>query len=156
METRGPVWRPPGFPSKRRHFVSSSPHGSPLEEMGVHLRPFDAENPTVSDLPPTLDGLVYFPGTTALMPFHRLTPEDFLHDFQVNSLGAAAVIPAALPALKAAPRASVGLFSTVAVAPEMAFHAFIAAAKAAVDGLTKSLAAELAPSKRASSPSPRR
>jgi NAD(P)-dependent dehydrogenase (short-subunit alcohol dehydrogenase family) len=96
-------------------------------------------------LPASLDGLIYFPGTITLKPFHRLTPADFLNDFQVNCLGAAHVIQQALPALKSAPAASIVLFSTIAVAQGMAFHASIAAAKAAVEGLTKSLAAELAP-----------
>jgi len=117
----------------------------PLEELGVPVRPFDAAAPAIADLPPVLDGLVYFPGTITLKPFHRLTDEDFLKDFQINCLGAAASIRAALPALKAAPAASVVLFSTVAVAQGMAFHASVAAAKAAVEGLALSLAAELAP-----------
>jgi NAD(P)-dependent dehydrogenase (short-subunit alcohol dehydrogenase family) len=92
-----------------------------------------------------LDGLVYFPGSITLKPFHRLTREDFLHDFQVNCLGAAETIRQALPSLKAAPSASIVLFSTVAVAQGMPFHASIAAAKGAVEGLALSLAAELAP-----------
>jgi NAD(P)-dependent dehydrogenase (short-subunit alcohol dehydrogenase family) len=50
-----------------------------------------------------------------------------------------------LPSLKAADRASVVLFSTVAVGTGMPMHASIAAAKGAVEGLTRSLAAELAP-----------
>lgn len=92
-----------------------------------------------------VNGLVYFPGSITLKPFHRLTAEDFLDDFRVNCLGAVAAIQAALPALKAAGNASVVLFSTVAVAQGMPFHASIAAAKGAVESLAKSLAAELAP-----------
>jgi NAD(P)-dependent dehydrogenase (short-subunit alcohol dehydrogenase family) len=125
--------------------VAAARSAGPLQETGISVQPFDAENPSLSDLPPTLDGLVYFPGTITLKPFHRLTAQDFLHDFQVNCLGAVAVIQAALPALKASPAASVVLFSSVAVAQGMAFHASVAAAKAAVEGLTRSLAAELAP-----------
>lgn len=117
----------------------------PLQEMGVPVQPFDALNPMPLELPPVLDGLVYFPGSITLKPFHRLTAEDFLHDYRVNCLGAAAAIQAALPALKAAPAASIVLFSTVAVAQGMPFHASIAAAKGAVEGLALSLAAELAP-----------
>jgi NAD(P)-dependent dehydrogenase (short-subunit alcohol dehydrogenase family) len=55
------------------------------------------------------------------------------------------VLRAALPCLKAPDRASVVLFSTVAVTTGMPMHASIAAAKGAVEGLTRSLAAELAP-----------
>jgi NAD(P)-dependent dehydrogenase (short-subunit alcohol dehydrogenase family) len=50
-----------------------------------------------------------------------------------------------MPALKAAPQASVVLFSTVAVSTGMPMHASVAAAKGAVEGLTRSLAAEFAP-----------
>ncbi len=117
----------------------------PLAEMGISVQPFDALAPGPLELPPVLDGLVYFPGSITLKPFHRLTPEDFLNDYRINCLGAAAAVQAALPALKAAPSASVVLFSTVAVAQGIPFHASIAAAKGAVQGLALSLAAELAP-----------
>ena len=90
-------------------------------------RRFDALAPGPLELPPALDGLVYFPGTVTLKPFHRTSEDDFLRDFRINCLGAAHVIQAALPALKAAPAASIILFSTVAVAQGMAFHASIAA-----------------------------
>lgn len=109
------------------------------------VRYFNAEAPAPFDLPDQLDGLVYFPGSIQLKPFPRLTADDFLRDFQINCLGAVAAIQSALPALKSAPAASIVLFSTVAVAQGLAFHASIAAAKGAVEGLTLSLAAELAP-----------
>ncbi len=117
----------------------------PLADLGIPVQPFSATDPSPIELPPRLDGLVYFPGSITLKPFHRLTPEDFLHDFRVNCLGAAAAIQAALPSLKAAPAASAVLFSTVAVAQGLPFHASISAAKGAVEGLARSLAAELAP-----------
>jgi NAD(P)-dependent dehydrogenase (short-subunit alcohol dehydrogenase family) len=117
----------------------------PLAEMGIPVQPFEARSPSPLELPPVLDGLVYFPGTITLKPFHQVSDEDFLDDFRVNCLGAAAVIRQALPALKAAPSASIVLFSTVAVAQGMPFHASIASAKGAVEGLALSLAAELAP-----------
>jgi NAD(P)-dependent dehydrogenase (short-subunit alcohol dehydrogenase family) len=117
----------------------------PLAELGIPVQPFDALEPTTLQLPEVLDGLVYFPGTINLRPFHRLSAEDFLNDYRVNCLGAAAAIQAALPALKASAQASIVLFSTVAVAQGMPFHASIAAAKGAVEGLTRALAAEFAP-----------
>jgi 3-oxoacyl-[acyl-carrier protein] reductase len=108
---------------------------------------FDARERDIPQwtLPSTLEGLVYCPGTIRLKPFHRVTTEEFLEDFEVNCLGAARAIQAALPALKQADNASVVLFSTVAVAQGLPFHASIAAAKGAVEGLARSLAAELAP-----------
>jgi NAD(P)-dependent dehydrogenase (short-subunit alcohol dehydrogenase family) len=71
--------------------------------------------------------------------------EDFQHDFQVNVLGAVHVLQGCLPKLKKANGANVVLFSSVAAQMGMGFHASIAAAKSAVEGLTRSLAAEWAP-----------
>jgi 3-oxoacyl-[acyl-carrier protein] reductase len=125
--------------------TAASRSSDQLESLGIPVQPYDAENPSPLNLPEMLDGLIYFPGTINLKPFHRLTAADFIRDFQINCLGAAAAIQSALPALKASPSASIVMFSTIAVAQGMAFHASIAAAKAAVEGLAKSLAAELAP-----------
>jgi len=131
--------------SQGHEIIAASRSGDRLAELGIPVQPFDALDPQPLDLPETLDGLIYFPGTITLKPFHRLTAADFLNDFQINCLGAVHAIQQALPALKNAPAASIVLFSTIAVAQGMAFHSSIAAAKAAVEGLTKSLAAELAP-----------
>lgn len=117
----------------------------PLAQLGIPSQPFEATGEVTLELPDALDGLIYFPGSISLKPFHRLTEADFLQDFHINCLGAAKAIQAALPALKKSESASIVLFSTVAVAQGMAFHASIGAAKGAVEGLTKSLAAELAP-----------
>ncbi len=106
-----------------------------------------ADNQVFTQLPATLDGIVYCPGTINLRPFNRLTNEDFQRDFQINVLGAVNVIQANLGRLKAAGDASIVLFSTVAVQTGMGFHASVATSKGAVEGLTKSLAAELAPAK---------
>lgn len=95
----------------------------------------------------SIDGLVYFPGTINLKPFARITEQEFLLDFQINALGAVTALQQYLPNLKAANgTASVVLMSTVAVAQGMSFHASISMAKGAVEGLARSLAAELAPS----------
>ncbi|MBV6646841.1 MAG: SDR family oxidoreductase [Cyclobacteriaceae bacterium] len=104
----------------------------------------------VSDQVPELEseylhGLVYCPGSINLKPFHRLTIADFQEDFEINVLGAVKAIQAALPKLKQVDHSGIVLFSTVAVGQGMSFHASIASAKGAVEGLTKSLAAELAP-----------
>jgi NAD(P)-dependent dehydrogenase (short-subunit alcohol dehydrogenase family) len=122
-------------------------NAAPLAQLGVPVLPFDALAPELepTGLPQVLDGFVYFPGSIQLRPFHRLTADDFLNDLRVNCLGAVAAIQAALPALKRSGSASIVLFSTVAAAQGMPFHASIAAAKGAVEGLAKSLAAEFAP-----------
>jgi NAD(P)-dependent dehydrogenase (short-subunit alcohol dehydrogenase family) len=108
--------------------------------------PHDATtSPDTLELPERLDGFVYFPGTITLKPFQRLTEEDFLADLQVNLLGAVRLIQRALPALRKGTQPSIVLFSTVAVQTGLSFHASIAAAKGAVEGLVRSLAAEFAP-----------
>ncbi len=106
----------------------------------------DATNLPLGD--EALDGLAYLPGTINLKPFHRLTKEDFQQDLEVNLLGAVSVIQQCLPLLKKSSSASVVLFSTVAVGQGMPYHSSIAAAKGALEGLGKSLAAELAPAVR--------
>ena len=99
-----------------------------------------------SQVPEKVAGLVYCPGSIRLRPFQRLTQDDFLSDWQVNFLGAVQSIQACLPAIKkAGSSGSIVLFSTVAVGTGMPFHASIASAKGAVEGLVRSLAAELAP-----------
>jgi len=92
-----------------------------------------------------LDGIVYCPGSITLKPFRALDPEDFRSDYEVNVIGATRTLSAYLRNLRSAPQASVVLFSTVAVQTGMPNHASIAAAKGAVEGLTRSLAAEWAP-----------
>ena len=55
-----------------------------------------------------------------------------------------------MPRLKKSENASIVLFSTVAVQTGLPFHTQVAASKGAVEGLTKALAAELAPTTRVS------
>lgn len=131
--------------SRGDNLIAAARTPEPLAALGIPVQPFDALSPMPLELPPMLDGLVYFPGSISLKPFHRLTQEDFLNDFRINCLGAVAAIQAALPALKAAESASIVLFSTIAVAQGLSFHASIAAAKGALEGLSLSLAAEFAP-----------
>lgn len=102
----------------------------------------------------SLTGLVYAVGTINLKPLGRLEPSDFEADFRANALGAALAVKAALPALKKSPGAAVVLFSSVAASQGFAFHASVGMAKAAVSGLTLSLAAELAPAVRVNAIAP--
>lgn len=99
----------------------------------------------LTQLPDVLHGLVYAPGTINLKPFQRLQPADYQHDLQVNVLGAISAIHATLASMKKSKSASVVLFSTVAAKLGMGLHSSVSVAKSAVEGLTKSLAAEFAP-----------
>jgi NAD(P)-dependent dehydrogenase (short-subunit alcohol dehydrogenase family) len=107
-----------------------------------------AEEIQEGDLPESLDGVAYCPGSITLKPFRSLKPEAFSEDFRINVLGAVKVLQAAQKALKKSDSGAVVLFSTVAVSRGMPFHASVAAAKGAVEGLARSLAAEWAPSVR--------
>ncbi|MBK6875111.1 MAG: SDR family oxidoreductase [Ignavibacteria bacterium] len=112
----------------------------------VHFLSADVTN--ASELPEiskSIHGIAYCPGTINLKPLRGLKPEDFRNDFEINLLGAVNVIGKYLNNLKSADASSVVLFSTVAVQTGMPYHASIASAKGAVEGLTRSLAAELAP-----------
>jgi len=102
---------------------------------------------TTGDLPEIdeADGLIYCPGSINLKPFKRLSLEDFRTDFEINVMGAVKAIQTYTPALSKSDSGSIVLFSTVATALGMPFHASIATAKSAVEGLTKSVAADLAP-----------
>ena len=91
------------------------------------------------------DGLVYCPGSINLKPISRLSIDDFKDDFEINVLGAVKVIQKYLPILKSGDHPSVVLFSTVAAKLGMPYHASIAVSKAGIEGLVKSLGAELAP-----------
>jgi NAD(P)-dependent dehydrogenase (short-subunit alcohol dehydrogenase family) len=93
----------------------------------------------------TADGLIYCPGSINLKPISRLSIDDFKDDFEINVLGAVKVIQKYLSILKNGDAPSILLFSSVASKLGMPFHASIATAKSGVEGLVKSLAAELAP-----------
>lgn len=92
-----------------------------------------------------VDTLIFCPGSINLKPFNRLMLEDFKKDYEINFLGAVKSIQKYLPLLKESTQPSILLFSTVASKLGMPFHASIASAKSAVEGLVKSLAAEFAP-----------
>ncbi len=118
-----------------------------IPEGCVHLT-FDATKDDIAllDLPDTLDGLVYCPGSINLRPFKLLKPETFLEDLNLNFLSLVKVVHGVLPRLKNADQASLVFFSTVAVQVGMPFHTSVAAAKGAIEGFAKALAAEYAPS----------
>lgn len=95
-----------------------------------------------------IDSIVYCPGSINLKPISRLKLDDFRNDFEINVIGAVKTIQHYLPQLKKGTNPSVVLFSTVAAKLGMPFHASVAAAKSAVEGIVKSLGAELAPTVR--------
>ena len=111
----------------------------------------------LSDELPAIDragGLIYCPGSINLKPFKRLSLDDFRTDFEINVIGAVRSIQAYAPALVQSENGSIVLFSTVATAMGMPFHASVSTAKSAVEGLMKSVAADLAPKVRVNAIAP--
>lgn len=123
---------------------------NPVSTQGVENFTWDVlvdDDQVFTEVTGPIDGLIYCPGSINLKPFGRLTPADFMQDFQINLVGAVRVIQRLLPQLKQSESASIVLFSTVAVKAGMGFHASIASSKGAIEGLTRSLAAEFAGNK---------
>ena len=102
-------------------------------------------NEGLPDIDGAIDGIVYNPGSINLKPFRSLKPSDFIKDFEINLIGAVKTIQKYTPHLKKSENGSIVLFSTVAVGTGMSFHSTVAASKGAVEGLTRSLAAEFSP-----------
>ena len=90
-----------------------------------------------------LSGFVYFPGSINLRPFSNLKEADYENDYNINVLGL-------LKTLKHyhkqfSNKASVVMISSVAAQVGMPFHSSISMCKSAIEGLTRSLAAEWSP-----------
>ena len=117
------------------------------ESENLHVNNLDAvsQDADWTFLPDDLSGVAYCAGSINLKPFKRLRPEDFMADFDVNLIGVVNTVQAAMPALKHGNGGSILLFSSVAAQRGLNFHASVAAAKGAVEGLTRALSAELAP-----------
>lgn len=122
-----------------------------LQEAGHHVYSTDRTSytaggdtlPIPSDV--VLDGIAYCPGSIQLVPFTRISESMFNEEMHLNTYGALKAVQLALPHLKKADQSSIVFFSTVAVQTGMPFHASVAMTKGAIEGLTRSLAAELAP-----------
>jgi NAD(P)-dependent dehydrogenase (short-subunit alcohol dehydrogenase family) len=120
---------------------------SPDTNLGIHYHALNVldETPDFSFLPDIIDGIAYCVGAINLKPFNRIKPEDFVNDYQLQVVGAIKIIQHCLPQLKSSAHPSIVMYSTVAVQTGMTFHAQVSSSKGAIEGLTKALAAELAP-----------
>ena len=118
-----------------------------LNGLNINHIPFDATTEILdtSIIPENLDGFVYCPGSINLRPFKGLSAEGFENDLQINVIGAIKSLKSVLGQLSNSGNASVIFFSTVAVQTGMPFHSSVAVSKGAIEGLTRSLAAEFAP-----------
>lgn len=130
-------------------YVAARSQGD-LAGLNVTYIPFDASADTldVCTLPAVLDGFVFCPGSINLRPFRGLKPEVFEQDLQINFIQMVKVLQTVLPNLSQSAQSSVVLFSSVAATMGMPFHTSVAAAKGAIEGFAKALAAEYAPKMR--------
>lgn len=126
-------------------FCTKDKSGNGLTNVSYHHLDVMEEELDLSWLPEVVDGFVYAPGAIHLMPFRRLKMEKVNADFHLQVLGAVKTLQMVIPHLKRAAQPSVVFYSTVAVQMGFNFHAQVAIAKGAIEGLTRSLAAEFAP-----------
>lgn len=131
------------------HLVFTTYHQQKLDLIhdnltALYLDVMDDE-PDLSLLPDGLDGLVYCPGAINLKPFARIKPDDFVADYELQVTGAVRMIQYTMDKLKAVDQSSIVLFSSVAASMGFNFHSLVSASKAALEGLMRALAAELAP-----------
>ena len=138
------------------HVWSYSRHPMPDHLSGVKWAAFDVLQPDslLENLPEIIHGLVYCPGSINLKPFHRISADDLRKEMEINVVGAFRVMQQVFARLKSSGSGSAVLFSTVAVQTGMTFHSGIAAAKGAVEGLVRALAAEWAPTVRINAVAP--
>lgn len=130
------------------HTVHATYNTHAIENAGnIHYHNINVldENINLDFLPASIEGIVYCPGAISLRPFNRIPSDDFIKDYTLQVVGAVKVIQAALLKLKESKNGSIVLFSTVAVQVGLNFHSLVASSKGAIEGLTKALAAELAP-----------
>ncbi len=134
---------------KENNVIVASRNKGELNDDIKHLE-FDVLKDNIEDLdlPKEIHGLVYCPGSINLKPFKMLKHKDFEEEMNLNFLSLVKVVQGVMPKLKEAENASLVFFSTVAVKVGMPFHTSVAAAKGAIEGFAKSLAAEYAPSLR--------
>tara|TARA_B100001057_G_scaffold67536_1_gene61257 strand:- start:176 stop:886 length:711 start_codon:yes stop_codon:yes gene_type:complete len=91
-----------------------------------------------------INGLAYCVGSIDLKPFRMINDQDFQKCMKLNLYSAVESIKGYQESLKKN-KGSIVMFSTVAAQRGFSNHAIIASTKAAVEGLTVSLAAEFAP-----------
>ncbi|UJH91511.1 SDR family oxidoreductase [Antarcticibacterium sp. 1MA-6-2] len=133
--------------SKDHNIIVASRTSEMLQEQQITHHTFDVMTDNIEDLdlPECLDGLVYFPGSINLKPLKMLKIKDFQYDMELNFFSLVKVVQALIPKLKRSKNPSLVFFSTVAVKIGMPFHTSVAAAKGAIEGFAKALAAEYAP-----------
>ncbi|MBL7473194.1 SDR family NAD(P)-dependent oxidoreductase [Robertkochia sediminum] len=116
-----------------------------LNSLPVQYQEYDVLNdsPDALQLPEEIHGFVYCPGSINLRPFKMLSEKDFREDMEVNFFALTCILPKVLAKMQEG--SSMVFYSTVAVQTGMPFHTSVAAAKGAIEGFARALAAEYTP-----------
>ena len=103
----------------------------------------DARNPEqfADQLPKKIDFLTFCPGQIFLGSMRRTTPEDLLNSFESNVVDAFRVIQVVRNRLQK----SIVLISSVAAKVGIPNHSAISASKSGLEGLARTMAAEMSP-----------
>ncbi|WP_236564853.1 SDR family NAD(P)-dependent oxidoreductase [Flavobacterium sp. MK4S-17] len=125
--------------------ISRTPGALKGNENYRHIRHDFLSDAPLPDIAENVKGLAYCPGSITLKSVERLSAADVERDLHINAKGALTFIKKYLGNVRSNNNGTILLFSSVAVQAGLPYHASIAMAKGAVEGLTRSLAAELAP-----------
>ncbi|RIV30584.1 SDR family oxidoreductase [Flagellimonas lutimaris] len=116
-----------------------------LSNLDVTHIPFDVLTDDISEkaIPEKLDGFVYCPGSINLKPFKTMGVDTIQNDMEINFIALAKTVKSIINRMNDG--SSMVFFSTVAVGTGMPFHTSVSAAKGAIEGFARALAAEYAP-----------
>lgn len=131
--------------SKDNQVYVASRSNEQLSGLDVNHIPFDALTEDISEkaIPKKLDGFVYCPGSINLKPFKTMGIDTIQNDMEINFIALAKTVKSIINRMNEG--SSMVFFSTVAVETGMPFHTSVSAAKGAIEGFARALAAEYAP-----------
>lgn len=131
--------------SKDNQVYVASRSSEELSGLDVTHISFDALTEDISEkaIPEKLDGFVYCPGSINLKPFKTMGVDTIQNDLEINFIALAKTVKSIINRMNEG--SSMVFFSTVAVGTGMPFHTSVSAAKGAIEGFARALAAEYAP-----------
>jgi len=131
--------------SKENNVYIASRSNEQLLNLDVTHIHFDVLSEDISEkeIPEKLDGFVYCPGSINLKPFKTMGVDTIQNDMEINFIALAKTVKSIINRMNEG--SSMVFFSTVAVGTGMPFHTSVSAAKGAIEGFARALAAEYAP-----------
>lgn len=131
--------------SKNNQVYVASRSNEDLSGLDITHISFDALTEDISEkaIPEKLDGFVYCPGSINLKPFKTMGVDTIQNDMEINFIALAKTVKSIINRMNEG--SSMVFFSTVAVGTGMPFHTSVSAAKGAIEGFARALAAEYAP-----------